>query len=60
MPARQIATFAERSEATAWLSTFLAEGDLLWAKGSRPMLLERLLEDLRVAGIAATTRRTAA
>jgi UDP-N-acetylmuramoyl-tripeptide--D-alanyl-D-alanine ligase len=60
MHARQIAAFADRAEATAWLSTSLAEGDVLWAKGSRPMLLERLIEDLRAIGTTATTRRTAA
>jgi len=59
MASQRIAAFASRTDAARWLATSLNEGDVLWAKGSRPMMLEGLIEDLRVAA-AATPRRTAA
>ncbi len=60
MDTRRIVAFAERSSATTWLASTLDDGDVVWAKGSRPMMLERLVEDLCTAANAPATRRTAA
>ena len=60
MDARRIAAFADRSEAATWLAASLDERDVLWAKGSRPMALEGLIEELCQAAKSFSTRRTAA
>lgn len=60
LDARRIASFADRSAASAWLAPVLKEGDVVWVKASRPLMLERLIDDLREAVTARTTRRTAA
>lgn len=59
MTSQQIAAFASRSDAVRWLAASLNEGDVLWAKGSRPMMLECLIEDLCQAA-STLPRRTAA
>jgi UDP-N-acetylmuramoyl-tripeptide--D-alanyl-D-alanine ligase len=60
MDAGRIAVFPDGPAAAQWLATSLREGDVVWAKGSRPMKLEVLVEELCRVAEAATVRRRAA
>jgi UDP-N-acetylmuramoyl-tripeptide--D-alanyl-D-alanine ligase len=60
MEARRLACFATRDEAAAALRDVLRPGDVVWVKASRPLELERLVEELTAARETVLPVRSAA